>query len=132
MVFTIDDLDFTAGQDLTIAGKVKSGCDYFSINIGHDKDSLALHFNPRFKYNKDRNVIVCNSNRGGWGKEQKEHNFPFQRDEAFKVVINFSNEQFHIKLPDGKMMSFPNRFGDDSFKYLYVNGDVMISSIKIK
>lgn len=59
----------------------------FAINIGHDKDSLALHFNPRFKYKKDRNVIVCNSNRGGWGKEQREHNFPFQHNEAFKVTF---------------------------------------------
>ncbi|XP_060723185.1 galectin-1-like [Tachysurus vachellii] len=131
MVLTVDDLGFTAGQDLTIAGKVNSGCDSFSINIGHDKDSLALHFNPRFKYKKDRNTIVCNSNRGGWGKELKEHSFSFHHNEAFKVVINFSNEQFHIKLPDGKMMSFPNRFGDDSFEHLFVEGDVIISSIKM-
>ncbi|TSK62656.1 Galectin-1 [Bagarius yarrelli] len=115
-----------------IAGKVKSGCDFFSINIGHDKDFLALHFNPRFKYNKDRNVIVCNSNRGGWGNEQKEHNFPFKRDESFKIVINFNNEQFFIKLPDGNMITFPNRFGDDGFGYLYVDGDVTINSIKMK
>lgn len=52
----------------------------------HDKDSLALHFNPGFKYNKDHKVIVCNSNQGGWGQEQKEHNFSFQCDEDFKVM----------------------------------------------
>ncbi|KAF5890879.1 beta-galactoside-binding lectin-like, partial [Clarias magur] len=56
----------------------------FSVNIGHDRDSVALHLNPRFKYNKDRNVIVCNSNRHGWGKEQKEKHFPFQHDQTFK------------------------------------------------
>lgn len=47
-------------------------------------------------------------------------------------MINFINEQFYIKLPDGKTMSFPNRFGDDSFKHLNVNGDVTVSSIKMK
>uniref|UniRef100_A0A8B9HVF5 Galectin n=1 Tax=Astyanax mexicanus TaxID=7994 RepID=A0A8B9HVF5_ASTMX len=87
IALTVTDLRFYAGQELTVSGKVKSGCDYFSINIGHDVNNIALHFNPRFKYNKDRNVIVCNSNRGGWGSEQKEKVFPFQRDGDFRVIV---------------------------------------------
>uniref|UniRef100_A0A3B1JPV5 Galectin n=1 Tax=Astyanax mexicanus TaxID=7994 RepID=A0A3B1JPV5_ASTMX len=124
-------LMFYAGQELTVSGKVKSGCDYFSINIGHDVNNIALHFNPRFKYNKDRNVIVCNSNRGGWGSEQKEKVFPFQRDGDFRVVFNFNNDQFYIRLPDGNVFTFPNRFGDDRFSHLHVEGDVKIHSFKV-
>ncbi|XP_076871826.1 beta-galactoside-binding lectin-like [Brachyhypopomus gauderio] len=125
-------MSFGAGQSLTVAGKVKSGCDSFSINVGHNMDCTALHFNPRFKYNKDRKIIVCNSNLGGWGDEQKEQEFPFQHDSDFTVVFNFNNDQFFIKLPNGNMIDFPNRSGDDKFQHLHVDGDVKIHSIKIK
>ncbi|KAB5584538.1 hypothetical protein PHYPO_G00108720 [Pangasianodon hypophthalmus] len=132
MVFTVKDMTFKAGQELTISGKPKSGCNLFSINIGHDPDNIALHFNPRFNYGSDNNIIVCNSNRGGWGEELKEHCFPFDKSESFKVVVSFNNEQFYIKLPNGTMMSFPNRFGDDSFKHIDVQGDVKVQGLKIK
>uniref|UniRef100_A0A4W4E7C5 Galectin n=3 Tax=Electrophorus electricus TaxID=8005 RepID=A0A4W4E7C5_ELEEL len=132
MVLTVKDMTFKAGQELSISGKVKSGCEKFSINIGHDADNIALHFNPRFCYNGDTNIIVCNSNQGGWGEEVREHGFPFQHDEAFKVTINFNNEQFYIKLPNGTMMSFPNRHGDDAFNHFDVRGDVKVEGIKMK
>ncbi|XP_007238190.1 beta-galactoside-binding lectin [Astyanax mexicanus] len=132
MVFTVKDMSFKAGQELTISGKVKSSCELFSVNIGHNSESIALHFNPRFCYCGDSNVIVCNSNLGGWGEEQREHSFPFQQGDDFKVSINFNNDQFYIKLPNGTMMSFPNRTGDDTFKHIDVQGDVKVQGIKIK
>ncbi|XP_027015498.1 lectin, galactoside-binding, soluble, 2b [Tachysurus fulvidraco] len=132
MVFTVKDMTFKAGQELTISGKPKSDCNLFSINIGHDSDNIALHFNPRFNHEGDSNTIVFNSNRGGWGEEVREHSFPFDQGESFKVVFSFNNEQFYIKLPNGTMTSFPNRFGDDAFKHIDVQGDVKVLSIKIK
>lgn len=58
----------------------------FAINIGHDGDNLALHFNPRFEHGGDVNVIVCNSLSGGsWGDEEREGHFPFTRGEEQKV-----------------------------------------------
>ncbi|XP_062852975.1 lectin, galactoside-binding, soluble, 2b isoform X2 [Trichomycterus rosablanca] len=132
MVFTVKDMSFKAGQELTISGKTKSSSKVFSVNIGHDSDNIALHFNPRFVHDAGSKVIVCNSNRGGWGEEQLENSFPFDEGESFKVVISFNNDQFYIKLPNGTMMSFPNRFGDDSFKYIDVQGDVKVQGIKIK
>uniref|UniRef100_A0AAR2K688 Galectin n=1 Tax=Pygocentrus nattereri TaxID=42514 RepID=A0AAR2K688_PYGNA len=122
-VITFSDVAFKATVTLDIR---------FSINIGHDFNSLALHFNPRFKHQKDKKVIVINSTQGGsWGSEQKESNFPFQHDGEFKVVFSFNNDQFYIRLPDGTMVGFPNRFGDDRFDHLHVDGDVKIHSIKI-
>ncbi|XP_051562925.1 lectin, galactoside-binding, soluble, 2b [Myxocyprinus asiaticus] len=132
MVFTIKDMSFKAGMEMKISGKVKSGCDGFSINIGHDTDVIALHFNPRFNYGCDNNVIVCNSNQGGWGDEHRENCFPFKQGEEFKLSITFNNETFYIKLPEGTMMSFPNRLGDDTFKHIHVVGDVKILSLKVK
>lgn len=65
------------------------------------------------------------------------------KDELFRCVclswsyvhqfyINFNNEQFYIKLPDGAMMNFPNRLGDVKYKYFDVSGDARIVGIKIK
>ncbi|XP_059415489.1 galectin-2-like [Carassius carassius] len=127
MVFTVKDMSFKAGMEMKVSGKTKPGCEAFSINIGHNADTIALHFNPRF----NSNVIVCNSNHGGWGDEHQEPCFPFQQGEEFKLSITFNNDTFYIKLPGGTMMSFPNRLGDDVFKHVHVTGDVKISSIKI-
>ncbi|XP_067229610.1 lectin, galactoside-binding, soluble, 2b [Chanodichthys erythropterus] len=132
MVFTLNDMSFKAGMEMKISGKIKSGCQSFSINIGHDSDAIALHFNPRFNEHGDINTIVCNSNQGGWGSEIREPCFPFVQGEEFKLSITFNNDTFYIKLPEGTMMSFPNRFGDDVFKHMHVKGDAKIISIKIK
>ncbi|XP_012692868.1 lectin, galactoside-binding, soluble, 2b [Clupea harengus] len=128
----VKDMSFKAGQELKISGKAKEATAFY-IEIGHDDDAIALHFNPRFDSHGDCNTIVCNSKQGGaWMDEHRESCFPFQPDEAFKVIITFNNETFYINLPDGTMMHFPNRFGDDKFKYIHFGGDAKMHSIKIK
>lgn len=67
----------------------------FSINIGHDDDAIALHFNPRFNAHGDSNTIVCNSKQGGWGSEHREHCFPFQQGEEFKVTFDLWGSVTH-------------------------------------
>uniref|UniRef100_A0A8C7Y4Y2 Galectin n=1 Tax=Oryzias sinensis TaxID=183150 RepID=A0A8C7Y4Y2_9TELE len=105
----------------------------FAINIGHDADNIALHFNPRFDSGSDVNTIVCNSKSGGsWGEEQREGHFPFARGEESKFYINFTMDQFYIKLPDGRMMDFPNRLGDVKYDYFEVKGDAVFHGVKIK
>uniref|UniRef100_A0A8C7N885 Galectin n=1 Tax=Oncorhynchus kisutch TaxID=8019 RepID=A0A8C7N885_ONCKI len=127
--FRVENMSFKQGQEMTFTGKTKSGASNFTINIGHDSDNYALHFNPRFNHGH----IVCNSLSGGsWGDELKEGHFPFQDGEQFKLVLNFTNEQFYIKLPDGHMMDFPNRLGDCKYKHIMVDGDVKVISFKIK
>ncbi|XP_029545529.1 galectin-2 [Salmo trutta] len=129
MPFRVEDMSFKQGQEMTFTGKTKSGASGFSINVGHDSDNYALHFNPRFSHGH----IVCNSLSGGsWGDELKEGHFPFQDGEQFKLVLNFTNEQFYIKLPDGHMMDFPNRLGDCKYNHFMVDGDVKVISFKVK
>ncbi|XP_044042421.1 lectin, galactoside-binding, soluble, 2b [Siniperca chuatsi] len=125
----VTDMTFKEGDEFKIRIKPKDDCDSFSINIGHDSDNIAMHFNPRFSLN----AIVFNSLSGGcWGDEHHEGNFPFVRGEECKFHINFSNGQFYIKLPDGSMLNFPNRLGDVKYKYFDVSGDARIVGIKIK
>ncbi|KAM6942280.1 lectin, galactoside-binding, soluble, 2b [Lycodopsis pacificus] len=126
----VTDMTFKEGQEFKIRIKPKDDCSSFAINIGHDSDNIALHINPRFE---DGNVIVFNSLSGGsWGDEQREGNFPFMRGEECKFHVNFNNEQFYVKLPDGSMLNFPNRLGDVKYKHFHVSGEARIIGIKIK
>ncbi|XP_057699775.1 galectin-2-like isoform X2 [Corythoichthys intestinalis] len=125
----IEDMSIKEGQDFKIRIKPDDDCSRFSINIGHDSENIALHFNPRF----DDSVIVCNSMSGGcWGDEHRDGNLCFSRGEESKFYINFNFEEFFIKLPDGSMMSFPNRLGDGKYKYFEVRGDARIIGMKLK
>ncbi|KAK1886638.1 Beta-galactoside-binding lectin [Dissostichus eleginoides] len=126
-------MTFKEGSQFKIRIKPKDDCSSFSINIGHDSENIALHFNPRFDYGGDVNTIVFNSQSGGsWGDEAREGNFPFMRGEECKFHINFNMEQFYITLPDGSMLNFPNRLGDVKYKFFNVSGDARIVGIKIK
>lgn len=49
-----------------------------------------------------------------------------------QFYINFNNEEFYIKLPDGSMITFPNRLGDVKYKYFDVSGDARIIGLKLK
>uniref|UniRef100_A0A8C4ZAH4 Galectin n=1 Tax=Gadus morhua TaxID=8049 RepID=A0A8C4ZAH4_GADMO len=125
----VSDMTFKEGAEFKIRLKPNDDGNRFSINVGHDSDNIALHFNPRF----DENVIVCNSLSGGsWGEEYREGSLSFNRGEECKFYINFTMEYFFIKLPDGSTMSFPNRLGDIKYKFFEVHGDARIVGIKIK
>ncbi|KAM8841745.1 galectin-2-like [Synchiropus picturatus] len=129
----ISSMSIKEGQELKIRVKPKDNCDRFAINIGLDPDNIALHFNPRFECGDDVNVIVCNSKSGGcWGDEERDANFSFVRGEESKFYINFNMTDFFIKLPDGCMMSFPNRLGELKYNYIEVSGEARIVGLKIK
>ncbi|XP_063061502.1 beta-galactoside-binding lectin-like [Engraulis encrasicolus] len=129
---TINNMSFKAGKELKISGKAKENTGWH-FEIGHNEHDVALHFNPRFDMHGDVNTVVCNSKSGDcWQDEQRESCFPFQPEEDFKIVITFNNEFFYINLGDGNMIHFPNRFGDDKFRYMHFGGDAKIYSFKIK
>ncbi|XP_036393706.1 beta-galactoside-binding lectin-like [Megalops cyprinoides] len=129
----LKNMSFKAGLDLKITGVPNGDANTFVINIGHSDDNIALHFNPRFDHEGDHRTIVCNSlHNGSWSSEEREGNFPFQHGEEFKITISFDNDSFRIKLPDGHVMHFPNRFGDDKYKHIHVQGDVRIKGFKMK
>ncbi|KAJ8332312.1 hypothetical protein SKAU_G00426670 [Synaphobranchus kaupii] len=129
----VKNMSFKAGKDLKVTGVTKSDATSFAINVGHCEDSIALHFNPRFDCHGDHCAIVCNSKHdGSWNDEHRDDDFPFQQGEEFKVIISFDNDEFRIKLPDDHVVQFPNRLGDDKYKYISIDGDARIKGFKIK
>ncbi|XP_015215061.2 beta-galactoside-binding lectin-like isoform X1 [Lepisosteus oculatus] len=131
-VFT-DKVPFKKGETMEIRGYVYPGAGRFAINVGSSSSDLALHFNPRFYYytTGGQNSIVMNSARGGsWGSEQQESHFPFKRGEKFTMSITHNGNSFGIKLPDDRVISFPNRLGRDSYDHVSFDGEIRIFSIK--
>ncbi|XP_067372904.1 beta-galactoside-binding lectin-like [Channa argus] len=128
----IENTSFKTGQNLTLVGVPKPNATQFKVNIGPNKQDIALQINPRFKVQDDENVVVCNSYQGGdWGSEHVEKSFPFGRGEEFMIIIEFRSE-FAVTLPDASKIRFPNRIGAEQYSVITVNGDVRITKFKIE
>ncbi|XP_035258639.1 galactose-binding lectin l-1-like [Anguilla anguilla] len=126
-------MPFDSGMELKVKGVPKSNPIRFTIDLGHSEDVIALHFDFRFNYFGEERTIVLNSfEYGSWKEEQRERNFPFVAGQEFEMNISFNNDYFYIHLHNGKMIIFPNRLGDNNYKYLSMCGDVMVNSIQVK
>ncbi|KPP70069.1 galactoside binding lectin-like [Scleropages formosus] len=126
-------MSFKVGQTLTITGVAKPDATNFAVNVGHGEDNVVLHLNPRFDAHGDQRTVVCNSYQGGnWCEELREGNFPFQQGEEFKIMVTFTSQEFQVTLPDGFVIQFPNRSGDEKFQYMNFDGEMRVHSIEIK
>ncbi|XP_043919210.1 galectin-2-like isoform X2 [Protopterus annectens] len=120
------------GTTLKIKGKVDSDAARFNVNLGNNSNDLALHFNPRFDDSRDGYVIVCNSKSGGsWQSEQREKQLPFSQGSTVKFSIEFKDDKFVIKMPEGVEMEFPNRHNYNHIDYMAVNGGFKVTSFKL-
>uniref|UniRef100_A0A3P9MC53 Galectin n=1 Tax=Oryzias latipes TaxID=8090 RepID=A0A3P9MC53_ORYLA len=107
----------------------------FSVNIGHNDETLALHLNPRFDASGDKDTIVCNSKKHGmWEQEVLPGGFCFFRGQNFKIIIKLTCAAFLITLPNGFQFTFPNRFLQRTEKYSFLSfeDEARITSIEIK
>ncbi|XP_035258642.1 galactose-binding lectin l-1-like [Anguilla anguilla] len=126
-------MSFKSGMHLNIKGVPKCNPIRFTIDVGHTKEEIGLHFDFRFNYLGEERTIVLNSMEGGiWKEEQREKHFPFEAGQEFEMTISFTSDKFSIKLHDGKVIHFPNRLHDDHYKYLSLVGDVMVHKIIAK
>ncbi|KAE8611620.1 hypothetical protein XENTR_v10012528 [Xenopus tropicalis] len=108
----------TKGYTLEVRGVIDQGANRFAIDMGKDADNLVIHFNPRFDFSDDKNIIVCNSTQNNvWGSEQREPAFPFQKGTETMIAFKFEND-IRVKLPDGRQFAFPIRVPTDGIQYL--------------
>nr|XP_023394430.1 galectin-2 [Loxodonta africana] len=125
--FEIKNMDMKLGATLKIKGKIANDAVGFVINLGQGAEKLNLHFNPRF----NESTIVCNSRDGSWGQEQRSNHLCFSPGSEVKFTVTFENKQFKVTLPDGHVLTFPNRLGHSHLSYLGVKGGFKISSFKL-
>ncbi|XP_009075994.1 PREDICTED: galectin-2 [Acanthisitta chloris] len=116
------------GDTLKIKGKITVGTAGFSINLGYSLADLALHFNPRF----NESVIVCNSKVSNvWQTEHRDNHLCFSRGCTVKFIIEMLADKFHVQLPNGHEVIFPNRHHYCKITYLNIAGGFKISSFKL-
>ncbi|XP_055458976.1 galectin-2 [Psammomys obesus] len=126
--FEVTNLNMKSGMVLKIKGKIQTNVDRFTINLGQGKDTLNLHFNPRF----NESTIVCNSFDGSsWGQEQRDNHMCFSPGAEVKFTVAFKDKKFKVTLPDGHVLTFPNRLGHNHLPYLSMDG-LHISSFKLE
>ncbi|XP_046501975.1 galectin-2 isoform X1 [Equus asinus] len=127
--FEMMNMDMKLGTTLKIKGKIANDAEGFAINLGQGADKLNLHFNPRFC----ESTIVCNSRDGdSWGKEQRENHICFSPGSEVKFIVTFESDGFKVKLPDGHLLTFPNRLGHSHLSYLSVQGGFSVCSFKLQ
>ncbi|KAM9391744.1 galectin-2-like [Pholidichthys leucotaenia] len=132
MQLELKNADLRAGDELKIKGVILHDAERFQIDLGHDTNDLALHFNPRFHDDTDGAVLVCNSKiAGSWGEEKREIYNPLQKGVEVKIVLKLTGDMFEVELPDGQEVQFPNRVGMDVISYIRVTGDFKLTSFKI-
>ncbi|XP_028600622.2 16 kDa beta-galactoside-binding lectin-like [Podarcis muralis] len=79
-------LQLLHGDTVLVNGRCWEDAKSFVVNLGQDCENVVLHFNPRFNYRTDVNVIVCNFKKlGKWGKEERLNFFPFEQGGKVKV-----------------------------------------------
>ncbi|XP_073722040.1 beta-galactoside-binding lectin-like [Misgurnus anguillicaudatus] len=113
---------------LWVSFRIQPTCDGFSINIGHDLDNIAFHFNPRL----NASTIVMNHKKGYFdsGTEQHDSYFPFKQGYDFTVKFSFNQNSFNADI-GGYVITFPNRFGEILYNNLHVIGDISVTNVKI-
>ncbi|KAG8511145.1 Galectin-2 [Galemys pyrenaicus] len=126
--FEITNMDMKQGTSLKIKGKIADNAEKFVINLGQGPDKVNLHFNPRFR----DSAIICNSLDGKWGQEQRDSHLCFSPGTEVKFIVTFENNEFKVKLPDGHVVTFPNRLGHSQMRYLGVKGGFSVSSFKFE
>ncbi|XP_066490129.1 galectin-1 [Tiliqua scincoides] len=129
---TCSNLQLKPGQRVAVKGDVQQGAKSFVINLGKNKDDLLLHFNARFDIHGDVRTIVCNSkNKGQWGKEHRESNFPFQEGSPTEVAFVHDKKETTITLPGNITFKVPNETGFEGIDFVCTDGDIAFKGLTL-
>ncbi|XP_051817840.1 galectin-1-like [Antechinus flavipes] len=119
------------GVTLKLSGDISPDAKHFRIALGNDgRGNIAMHFNARFNYLGDYNVIVLNTmEKENWGEEIREENFPFMDGTNVEIILQFQEHSFFVKLPNNQEISIPNRTEVTTIDYLRTSADITIKSL---
>ncbi|XP_019900129.1 galectin-6 isoform X1 [Esox lucius] len=121
-----------SGMSVYIQGVIPHHITRFFINLqcGEAEGSdIAFHFNPRFD---GWDKVVFNSCQGGkWGSEEKTHNMPFSKADAFEMVIIVNQEGYQVTVNGKDFHKFKHRLPVERVCALHIGGDVSIQTINV-
>lgn len=82
------------GKQIFVSGHLHPHTDNFSFNLVTNTGSIAFCVNPRFS----QNCIVRNTERGGWGPEERGGPVPFQRGSHFEIIISVEEHCYRVAI----------------------------------
>ncbi|KAJ8280294.1 hypothetical protein GJAV_G00052860 [Gymnothorax javanicus] len=119
------------GVSLLFRGTVHEKINRFHINLKCGRmrcADIALHFNPRFKHCP---VVVMNTYRHGWKREERVPQMPFAQGADFELVFAITHDGYQVNVNDQPFYFFKHRISVDQVKALAIGGDVTIHSASI-
>ncbi|XP_074123334.1 galectin-1-like isoform X2 [Sminthopsis crassicaudata] len=123
-------LNLQPGLGVKVTGDILPNPQRFQIDLGLDENNIGLHFDPRFKFLYDNNIIMLNSKQGGnWGEEQRVTRFPYKAGTTVEVFITFEGKEFKVELPDGSKIVFPNRLELENINFMSIADDFNVKKI---
>ncbi|XP_067102486.1 galectin-4-like [Osmerus mordax] len=121
-----------AGMSIYIQGSIPHHITRFTLNLQcgeFEGTDIAVHINPRFD---GWDKVVFNSfQNGSWGSEDKTHDMPFKKGEAFEMVIVVTVEGYQFKVNGRDFHSFSHCIPVERVCALSIAGDVAIQTINV-
>ncbi|XP_027717512.1 galectin-1-like, partial [Vombatus ursinus] len=126
-------LNIQHGVWIKLKGDILPDATVFRVNLGTDDLNIGLHFNPRFDYLGDVNIIVFNSRKDGkWGGEHRERNFPFVPGTTVEIQMMLEEQQFRVRMHDGSDCAFPNHLDLRKIDFISVYGDFSVRRVEFE
>jgi len=125
---------FWAGRVVTVYALIPPSPDRFSINFCYHnkpKKDVAFHFNPRFP----EQVVVRNTMISkNWGREERQQTrFPFQQNQHCTIVFLCDQNGFKVSVDGIPFIDYGHRLKNlAEIKYLYIDGDILLSSVNVQ
>lgn len=125
------------GRMISISGIPNPSAARFTINLQnglHDGCDVIMHFDVRFHFGSNVNVVVRNHcQRGGWGPEENQlSHFPFVSNSNFDLLILVEQNCFKIAVNGQHLLEFKHRLPYQEANSLSINGDVKLTQIRFQ
>ncbi|XP_060552848.1 galectin-8-like isoform X2 [Ruditapes philippinarum] len=109
----------------------------FSINLQCGYGDIALHFDVRFNFGSDRNVIVRNSQlTNSWGPEERTlpcGYFPFQPNMYFEAIVLVEPYCFKVAVNNQHLLEFNHRVRQlNLIDTLRIDGDLRLTQVRFQ
>ncbi|GFO04896.1 galectin [Plakobranchus ocellatus] len=129
---------FYPGKIIYITGTPRPGASRFQVNLAcgfMESSDLALHFDVRFQYGSDFNVVVRTHRTGGqYGAEEKQASyFPFFAGANFEMMLLCEQHCIKVAVNNQHFIEFNHRIQPiQRIDHVQIHGDVSISQIRFQ
>ncbi|XP_059164703.1 galectin-4-like [Physella acuta] len=126
------------GKMIFITGVPSPNANKFTINLicgPSDASDISLHFDVRFNFNGERNLVVRNHKQNGsWGQEERQQShFPFIPGTSFELVILTEPNCFKVAVNNQHFIEFAHRVQPfQRTDHVTVNGDISLSQVRFQ